>query len=72
MKEAGMKYTPNAQITMKPSIFAKARGYFNMFGLGVKTGIDLPVKQAVIQDLLTKSISVQHLTCHMVTMMVIL
>ena len=42
MKEAGMKYTPNAQITMKPSIFAKARGYFNMFGLGVKTGIDLP------------------------------
>ncbi len=42
MKEAGTKYTPGAGLNMPTSIFSKLRGYFNQFGLGVKTGIDLP------------------------------
>lgn len=42
MKEGGMNYTDNAKLTLKPSIFQKERYYFNMFGLGQKTGIDLP------------------------------
>ena len=41
MKEAGMKYTPNAQITMKPSILLKRGVTSTCFGLGVKTGIEL-------------------------------
>ena len=42
MKEGKMDYTPGMQVTMKPSIFQKERYFFNMFGLGQKTGIDLP------------------------------
>ena len=42
MKEGGMDYHVNAPMTLKPSIFAKERYYFNMFGLGQKTGVDLP------------------------------
>lgn len=42
MKEGGMKYSSGAQLTLKPSIFKKMRYYYNMFGLGQKTGIDLP------------------------------
>ena len=42
MKEGGMNYHSGAQLTLKPSIFNKERYYFNMFGLGQKTGIDLP------------------------------
>ncbi len=42
MKEGGMKYHSGAQLDLKPSIFQKERYYFNMFGLGQKTGIDLP------------------------------
>ncbi|MDO4902991.1 MAG: penicillin-binding protein 2 [Limosilactobacillus sp.] len=42
MKMGGMNYTANGKLTLKPSIFQKARYYFNMFGLGQKTGIDIP------------------------------
>lgn len=42
MKEGGMKYVSGGAINLDPSIFTKLRHYFKMFGLGVKTGIDLP------------------------------
>lgn len=42
MKEGGMNYHSGAQLSLKPSIFQKMRYYYNMFGLGQKTGIDLP------------------------------
>lgn len=42
MKEGGMKYVSGGAIDLDPSIFTKLRYYFKMFGLGVKTGIDLP------------------------------
>lgn len=42
MKEAGFHYSEGAALTMHTSIFNKLRGYFNQFGLGVKTGVDLP------------------------------
>lgn len=42
MKEGGMNYHSGAQLTLKLSIFTKMRYYYNMFGLGQKTGIDLP------------------------------
>ncbi|AKP66098.1 penicillin-binding protein [Levilactobacillus koreensis] len=42
MKEAKFGYVPGSALTMNTSIFAKERGYFNQFGLGVATGIDLP------------------------------
>ena len=41
MKEANAKYTPHSYIHMDSDIFQKMRGYFNQFGLGVKTGIDI-------------------------------
>ena len=42
MKEAGFKYSYGATLTMPTSIFKKLRNNFNEFGLGVRTGIDLP------------------------------
>ncbi|WP_143462060.1 peptidoglycan D,D-transpeptidase FtsI family protein [Levilactobacillus enshiensis] len=42
MKEAKFNYVPGSALTMDTGIFAKERGYFNQFGLGVSTGIDLP------------------------------
>lgn len=42
MKEGKMNYSPDGPMTLKPSIFQKERYFFNMFGLGQKTGIDLP------------------------------
>ncbi|ABJ64134.1 peptidoglycan D,D-transpeptidase FtsI family protein [Levilactobacillus brevis] len=42
MKEAKFNYVSGSALTMSTSIFDKERGYFNQFGLGVNTGIDLP------------------------------
>lgn len=42
MKEGNFNYASGKALTMSTSVFSKLRGYFNEFGLGVKTGIDLP------------------------------
>ncbi|MHC9532513.1 peptidoglycan D,D-transpeptidase FtsI family protein [Dellaglioa sp. L3N] len=42
MKEGGFNYSSGSSLDMSNSIFSKMRGYFNQFGLGVKTGVDLP------------------------------
>lgn len=42
MREGNAKYEPNKYLTMDDDIFEKMRGYFHQFGLGLKTGIDLP------------------------------
>ncbi len=42
MKEAGFNYSSGAALTMSTKAFDIERGYFKQFGLGVKTGIDLP------------------------------
>ena len=49
MKEAGFKYVPGAALDMNPSIFETLRNNFKQFGLGVKTGIDLPGESAGIE-----------------------
>ncbi|UQS82560.1 penicillin-binding protein 2 [Bombilactobacillus folatiphilus] len=42
MREGHAKYVPNKYIHIDQDIFKKLRSNFNQFGLGVKTGIDLP------------------------------
>ncbi|WP_010580768.1 peptidoglycan D,D-transpeptidase FtsI family protein [Liquorilactobacillus vini] len=42
MREGGFQYRENAGLNLPTSIFSKLRGYFKQFGLGVKTGIDIP------------------------------
>lgn len=39
---AGSKYRPHQPLPIKKEAFSIMRRYFNQFGLGVKTGIDLP------------------------------
>ena len=46
MRLAGDDYTtPEQELYVKPGTFELMRTYYNMFGLGVKTGIDLPDEQ---------------------------
>ncbi|KRN92671.1 peptidoglycan D,D-transpeptidase FtsI family protein [Pediococcus stilesii] len=43
MKEGGLKYSSGVSLAgMNPDVFSKMRGYFEQFGLGTKTGIDIP------------------------------
>ena len=44
MKVAGINYYYNTPFQIDDEVFTKYRSTFNMFGLGVKTGIDLPVE----------------------------
>ncbi|WP_099223630.1 peptidoglycan D,D-transpeptidase FtsI family protein [Listeria costaricensis] len=45
MKFAGTTYVPYGPLDAPLSTFDEMRKYYNMFGLGVKTGIDLPGEQ---------------------------
>ncbi|UQS84373.1 peptidoglycan D,D-transpeptidase FtsI family protein [Bombilactobacillus thymidiniphilus] len=49
MREGNAKYTPNKYIHIDQDIFKKMRANFNQFGLGVKTGIDLPGESSGIE-----------------------
>ncbi|MHA8111030.1 peptidoglycan D,D-transpeptidase FtsI family protein [Lactobacillaceae bacterium Melli_B4] len=51
MKEGKFNYVEGGPLTMSPNVFNTLRGYFNQFGLGVKTGIDIPGESAGIQGL---------------------
>lgn len=42
MKESNAKYVPDTSMSVDKNSFQRLRMYFNEFGLGVKTGIDLP------------------------------
>lgn len=55
MKEANAVYTPSSYIHMDSDIFSKLRGYFNQFGLGVKTGIDISGETTGIEGATTNS-----------------
>lgn len=44
MKVAGLTYTYNIPFKADDSVFEKYRSTFAQFGLGVKTGIDLPIE----------------------------
>nr|WP_137611501.1 penicillin-binding protein 2 [Companilactobacillus huachuanensis] len=55
LKEGHAKYVPNESISMDSDIFSKLRGYFNQFGLGVKTGIDISGETTGIEGSTTNS-----------------
>lgn len=42
IKMMGTEYRPNMKLPQSTEVFKTFRYYFNQFGLGVKTGIDLP------------------------------
>lgn len=45
LRLGGSTYKENSVLKVNPGTLDKIREYFNMFGLGVKTGIDLPNEQ---------------------------
>jgi len=44
MRLSGFDYSYNKKFIINPSVFSLYRTTFNKFGLGVKTGIDLPIE----------------------------
>lgn len=42
MMMGGFKYSPGKRLQMPVSIFSKLRNNFSLYGLGVKTGVDIP------------------------------
>ncbi len=42
MMEGGFNYVPGSALSLSNSIFDKLRSNFKQFGLGIKTGIDIP------------------------------
>lgn len=46
MRMGGFQYSPGKKLKMPTSIFQKLRNNFAQFGLGVKTGIDIPGETA--------------------------
>lgn len=54
MKEAKFNYVSGGALNMSTKSFDIQRGYFNQFGLGVKTGVDLPGESTGIQGASTK------------------
>ncbi|WP_456297749.1 peptidoglycan D,D-transpeptidase FtsI family protein [Domibacillus epiphyticus] len=51
MEIGGAKYVPNGGLKIDLEAFSTMRKHFNQFGLGVKTGIDLPNEQAGYQGI---------------------
>jgi cell division protein FtsI/penicillin-binding protein 2 len=49
MKIMGRDYYPNMKLPYSPESFETFRYYFSQFGLGVETGIDLPMEAAGFQ-----------------------
>ena len=49
MKEGHFNYVEGGALTMSPNVFNTMRGYFNQFGLGVKTGVDIPGESTGLQ-----------------------
>lgn len=45
LRLGGSKYVENSSLYIKDGTFDLMRSYYNMFGLGVKTGVDLPNEQ---------------------------
>ncbi|MEK4028803.1 MULTISPECIES: penicillin-binding protein 2 [Bacillaceae] len=54
MKIGGAKYRPNGPLRIDPDTVPTMRRYFSQFGLGVRTGIDLPNEQIGFQGEITQ------------------
>jgi cell division protein FtsI/penicillin-binding protein 2 len=55
MEIGGARYVPNGSLKIDIDAFTTMRNYFSQFGLGVKTGIDLPNEQAGYKGIVNQS-----------------